>query len=82
MEQGESQTLTDLEEPVCPVPDLLGQARAPTFFGDHAVQRSEPPIILSEPRRRIKLADGKLELALLDRAPTLVNPAPDLGLEE
>ena len=28
VEQGESQTLTDLEEPVCPVPDLLGQARA------------------------------------------------------
>ena len=52
------------------------------FFSDHAVQRSEPPVILGEPRRRIELADGKLELALLDRAPTLVDPAPDLGLEE
>ena len=54
VEQGESQTLTDLEEPVCPVPDLLGLARAPTFFSDHAVQRSEPPVILGEPRRRIE----------------------------
>ncbi len=82
VEQGESQTLADLEEPVGPVPDLLGLACEPPFFRDHAVQRPEPPVILGEPGRRIELADGELELALLDRAPTLVDPAPDLGLEE